>query len=481
MPKPSYEVMLKLVQRIKPLNAYSSVLCDSDDPGNSLNGNENKIVVAVKENFCTKGQRTSCASNMLKGFKSPYSATVVQKLMDSGAVIIGRTNLDEFGMGSGTIDSIFGPTKNIWRSGLKYRLRGKHKDYSHHIVDGFENDWFIAGGSSGGSAVAVASGTCFGALGSDTGGSARNPAAYCGVVGLKPTYGLLSRHGLIPLVNSMDAPSILTRNVDDNVTMLNIMAGPDIRDSTTVKDYKKEVKLPDQPSVKGMRVGIPKEFHCQGMSMEVVEAWTDVADMLADAGAIVEQISLPHTQYSIACYSILNPCEVASNFARYDGIEYGLRTDENISTEALYASNRSQGFNEVVRGRILAGNYFLLKSNYSEYFEKAMKVRRLIANEYRQVFKNYDVLLTPVTLSDAPLVSEFQKRDHREQSAIQDYCTQPVNMAGVPAVSVPVQLSSRSLPLSIQLIANHFEEEKMLSVAKWIEQQVDFPLLELEL
>ncbi|XP_069700875.1 glutamyl-tRNA(Gln) amidotransferase subunit A, mitochondrial [Periplaneta americana] len=421
------------------------------------------VPVAVKDNYCTLGVETTCSSVMLKDFNPSYNATMVQKLRDAGAVLLGKCNMDEFAMGSGTVDSIHGPCKNVWQPvGCR--------------------DWFIAGGSSGGSAVAVASGTVFAALGSDTGGSTRNPAAYCGVVGLKPTYGLLSRHGLIPLVNSMDVPGILTRTVDDAATILNVLAGHDSLDSTTISEDFPPVDLSEDIDMSKLKVGIPKEYHCPGMSAEVVEAWGEVTDILEQAGARVVQVSMPHTPASIACYSVLNQCEVASNMARYDGIEFGLRTAEDRSTDELYAASRSQGFNETVRGRILAGNYFLLQRNYAPYFVQALKVRRLIAQDFAKVWASgVDVLLTPTTLTDAPRHSEFVARDNREQCASQDYCTQPANMAGCPAITIPIKLSQRGLPLGLQLMSQNHREHQLLAAAKWIEQAVGFPRLELDM
>lgn len=272
----------------------------------------------------------------------------------------------------------------------------------------------------------------FRALGSDTGGSTRNPASYCGIVGLKPTYGLVSRHGLIPLVNSMDVPGILARNTDDCVSVLNAIAGPDAYDSTTIKLPFARFSLPtaDRLSVKNVKIGIPKEYHCDGMSSEMIETWMKVADALEDGGACVRSISLPNTASSIFVYSILNQCEVASNMARYDGIEFGHRADDVHSTEQLYAKTREEGFNGVVKNRILSGNYYLLRRNYEKYFEKALKVRRLISNDFRTAFSTIDIILTPTTLTDAPLYSDFVQNTNRDQCAVQDFCTQPANMAG---------------------------------------------------
>lgn len=494
-------IFVRLTREVAEIQAKEA---DSRYINGNIRGILDGIPVAVKDNYCTLNIETTCSSRMLETFRPQYNATVVQKLQDAGAILLGKCNMDEFAMGSGTVDSIHGPSKNIWQSGEKYTLiRNTEKsEESTERIQGYnaihdskmgcrnlhqlsslnsEGDWFIAGGSSGGSAVAVASGTVFAALGSDTGGSTRNPAAYCGVVGLKPSYGLLSRHGLIPLVNSMDVPGILTRTVDDAATLLNVLAGRDPLDSTTVKDDFITLDLSQNIDITKIRIGIPKEYHCPGMSVEVVELWSEVADILEQAGAEVIQVSMPYTPSSIACYSVLNQCEVASNMARYDGIEFGLRAAEDRSTEQLYAATRSEGFNEVVRGRILAGNHFLLQRNYSQYFVQALKVRRLIAQDFDKVWSSgIDVLLTPTTLTDAPRYSEFILRDNREQCASQDYCTQPANMAGCPAITIPIKLSEQGLPLSLQLMAQNYREGVLLAVAKWIENVVDFPCLKLE-
>lgn len=393
---------------------------------------------------------------MLQDFVPPYNATVYQRLEDAGAILVGKTNMDEFGMGSGSVDSIFGPTKNIWSKDI-------------------ENPT-IAGGSSGGSAIAVASGFCSAALGSDTGGSTRNPASYCGVIGFKPTYGLLSRHGLIPLVNSMDVPGILTRTVDDCVDIFNTIAGPDKFDSTTVKQPFRSMTIPGNAelNVKKLRIGIPREYSCEGLSQEVLEVWTKIADLLEESGAEIKELSMPYTSSSIFVYSILNQCEVSSNMSRYDGIEFGHRADDETSTENLYAKSRAEGFNSVVKNRILTGNYFLLRKNYENHFLKALKVRRLIADDFVKAFLSVDLLLTPTTLSDAPLLRDFTKNNNRDQCAVQDFCTQPANMAGIPALTIPIKLSSKNLPLSLQLMGPSFSEETIFRVAKFIENAVDF-------
>ncbi|XP_073323294.1 glutamyl-tRNA(Gln) amidotransferase subunit A, mitochondrial [Pagrus major] len=474
------ELCRKCLNRIKKtqhLNAYITVTEQSalkqaqeaetrllqGAPKGPLDG----IPFAVKDNFCTENVKTTCASRMLKDYTPPYNATVVQKLLDQGAVLMGKTNMDEFAMGAGSTDGAFGPVRNPWSYAAPYR------EQTGAVAD---SDWVVTGGSSGGSAAAVASFTSYLALGSDTGGSTRNPGALCGVVALKPTYGLLSRHGLIPLVNSMDVPGIMTRSVNDAAIVLDILQGFDIRDSTTVPAPSSLTELPEDFAAKNICVGIPKEYHAPGLSEETLVQWSRVADMFERAGARVVQVSLPHTQYSIVCYHVLCHAEVASNMARFDGLEYGHRSPVNSSTEAMYASTRHEGFNDVVRGRILSGNYFLLKKNYQHYFVKAQKVRRLIANDFKHVFSTgVDLLLTPTTLTDAACYSDFTQEDNRTRSAQEDVFTQPVNMAGLPSVSVPTALSKRGLPIGLQLIGPALQDKKLLSVAQWVEQRVGFP------
>ncbi|KAK6623831.1 hypothetical protein RUM44_010687 [Polyplax serrata] len=461
---------LKRANEIKDLNAYINLNSENveqieDSKRHFKNGNCRSplegIPIAVKDNFCVKNIPTTCGSKMLKNFVPKYTATVVEKLFNSGAILLGKTNMDEFAMGSGTTTSAFGPTKNIWGS--------KH---SNIFMQDDSDDWFLAGGSSGGSAIAVASGTCLGALGSDTGGSCRNPASYCGVVGLKPSYGLLSRHGLIPLVNSMDVPGILTLNVEDASILLGIMAGKDENDSTTLQnDLNLNLNF-SSSSVKGLKIGIPIEYNCEGLSDEIKSTWDDVAKILDGGGATIVPVSMPHTKYSIVCYSILNQCEVASNMARYDGVEYGLRCDKNSSE--MFTDSRSSGFNDIVRSRILGGNYFLL-SRSKRYYDQALKVRRLIFEDFQNIWdKGINILLTPTTLTDAPRYSEYKEKDEREQSVVQDYCTQPANLAGCPAISIPIELSKKGFPISLQLMAPNFMEKTLLESALYIENAVYF-------
>ncbi|XP_069743588.1 glutamyl-tRNA(Gln) amidotransferase subunit A, mitochondrial isoform X2 [Narcine bancroftii] len=443
---------LSLIRKTKILNAY----------------------ITVTEEQAVK-QAEDAEKRLQRGYVPPFNATVVQRLLDQGAILMGKTNLDEFAMGCGSTDGIFGPVRNPW---------GYSKQYREQLAEDCavdDSDWVVAGGSSGGSAVAVASMSCFASLGSDTGGSTRNPAAHCGIVGFKGSYGLLSRHGLIPLVNSMDVPGILTRCVDDVSTVFGLLAGHDPKDSTTVQDPFKPFELPDEIDVRNLCVGIPKEYHAPGLSCETLEIWTKGVNLFEDGGARVVEVSLPHTQYSNVCYHVLCTTEVSSNMARFDGLEYGHRSNVESSTEALYAATRHEGFNDVVRGRILAGNYFLLKENYDDYFVKAQKVRRLIANDFLKVFESgVDVLLTPTTLSDASSYMEFIKEDNRTRSAQEDIFTQGANLAGLPAIAVPAILSRRGLPLSLQFIGRAFHDKQLLTVAKWFEQQMKFPLLQLQ-
>ncbi|KZC05626.1 PREDICTED: glutamyl-tRNA(Gln) amidotransferase subunit A, mitochondrial [Dufourea novaeangliae] len=483
---------VKLTTFIKPLNAYITVTdetakkeaenSNSRQENHALLGKLDGIPIAVKDNYCTNDHLTTCASKMLSNFVPPYNATVYQRLKDAGAILIGKTNLDEFGMGSGTIDSYYGPTKNLWNSDILTKCYSNKISMEKHTEqNNDENSWHITGGSSGGSAVAVATGSCFAALGSDTGGSTRNPASYCGVIGLKPTYGLVSRYGLIPLVNSMDVPGILARNVDDVLLILNTIAGPDRADSTSSQKEYVPFNVSDSINISNVRIGIPKEYKVKNISSDVQECWDEVSLYLKEAGASISMVSMPHTSYSIACYSVLNRCDVASNLSCYDGMEYGLRADEWKSVHDLYRKTRTEGFGQVVKERILVGNYFLLEENYDEYYVKAMRMRRLISNDFDVVWNNnIDLLLTPTTLTEAPSYNEFVSLDNQTQCLVQDYCTQPANMAGIPAINVPIKLSKNGLPLSLQLMAPSFNEERLLTVAKWIEQRVKFPKLELK-
>ncbi|XP_022082153.1 glutamyl-tRNA(Gln) amidotransferase subunit A, mitochondrial-like [Acanthaster planci] len=493
-----YKQCMQRAKSLQQLNAFLTLTPalakkQAEESGERITQGKAKSVldgipVAAKDNFSTACMETTCASHMLAGYVPPYTATVVQGLLDEGAVLMGKTNMDEFAMGTGSVDSVHGPVQNVWRHPLLSSesshpavVRQEGSEVRLDSVDSENDGWFVAGGSSGGSAVAVASGMCFAALGSDTGGSVRLPASHCGVVGFKPTYGLCSRHGLIPLTNSLDVPGIFTKSVDDVAFVLGAMAGHDPLDSTTVMNPFQSFELPENISVEGLRVGIPQEFHPPSMEADAIQAWSKAADIFENAGAVVSKVSLPHIQLSLLCYSVLGPVEIASNMARYDGIEYGHRANGYQSTEELYAATRHEGFNDIVRGRILAGNYFLLKDNYEKYFLQAQKVRRLVVEDFCKSFESgIDVFLTPAAVGSAKSYQEFVMFDSRKRQEIEDCLLLAVNLAGIPAVTVPAALSSQSMPIGIQLIGPSFKEKELLTVAKWYEQQVEFPRAELE-
>jgi aspartyl-tRNA(Asn)/glutamyl-tRNA(Gln) amidotransferase subunit A len=477
---------LRRVEQIKDLNAFVTVrdeneiykdfeAANNESTRDNLNLSLRGVTVAVKDNFCVTNTKTTCGSKMLDNFVAPYTATVVQRSIRAGGLVVGKTNLDEFAMGSGTIDSYYGPCRNIWRSGIPYILVNQDNSPNYnHSTESLPDSWPVAGGSSGGTAVAVASGAATVGLGSDTGGSVRIPAAWCGIPSLKPSYGLLSRHGLIPLVNSLDVPGIMARNIEDIQLYFEVLRGKDENDSTSVV-YNCE----DDVDIDNIKLGVPVEYFCEGMTNESIQAVSDTCHLFSEYGISVDSVSLPNTDLAVPCYSVLNPCEVASNMARYDGVEFGLPGSDVSFSEAMAASSRSTGFNDVVRGRILAGNYFLLRRHYEEYFLQALKIRRMIQNDFTNAFKTVDYLITPVTLSDAPSYQDFMQQDNRTQTAKQDHCTQPVNLGGLPAVTIPVSLSSRALPLSVQLIGPYGSDRKLLKIAKWIESKVSFPKLEI--
>lgn len=426
----------------------------------------------------------TCASKMLHDYIAPYDATVSHKLIrESGAVMMGKTNMDEFAIGSGCMDSVFGPCFNPWQSGLRF---------SHH-ADGFPDqsskgspDRLVPGGSSGGSAVAVATGSVFAALGSDTGGSTRYPAALTGVVGFKPTYGLISRHGLVPLSHSLDTVGILTRCVEDAHLVFERLRGFDQMDSTSVNSdlppFNTDLDL------SSIRIGLADDYLVPGMSPEVVNLVNDMCNKLSNAGAKVEKVSLPHTKYATSCYTILNSVEIASNFACFDGTEYGYRVEgeavaggTRLSREQLYETNRSEGFGDPVKGRIHAGNYFLLKENYDKYVKPAHQMRRLILEDLMRVLKGrnecVDVILTPITRGTAHRCSDWITRDNRELAAQEDFCTQPANLSGLPAITIPCIIARNGLPLGLQLIASPLDDNLLLSVAMQVQKLVNFPSL----
>ncbi|HIM77016.1 MAG TPA: Asp-tRNA(Asn)/Glu-tRNA(Gln) amidotransferase subunit GatA [Rhodospirillales bacterium] len=409
------------------------------------------IPIAVKDLFCTDGVLTTAGSHILDGFKPPYESTVTTNLRDAGAVMLGKTNLDEFAMGSANVTSYYGPVKNPWK--------------------GNDGKDLVPGGSSGGSAAAVAARIALGATGTDTGGSIRQPASFSGIVGLKPTYGRCSRWGIVAFASSLDQAGPLTRSVADAAHMLGAMAGHDPKDSTSAP-----IPVPDfaaglDAGVKGLKVGIPKEYTLDGMPPEIEALWTQGMDWLKDQGCECVEVSLPHTKYALPAYYIVAPAEASSNLARYDGVRYGLSLDGD-SLDEMYEATRGEGFGDEVRRRVLIGTYVLSAGYYDAYYIKAQRVRTLIADDFRKVFEDVDVLLTPTAPSAAFAIGE--KMDDPVAMYLNDVFTVPASMAGLPAISVPAGLDANGLPLGLHLIAKPFDEETLLRVAQSLEDAAGF-------
>ena len=397
---------------------------------------------AIKDNICIKGQYATCASKMLKHFKSPYNATVIEKLMDVDYVSLGKTNMDEFAMGSSTENSAFQITHNPW--GLDY----------------------VPGGSSGGSAAAVAAGECVWSLGSDTGGSVRQPAAYCGVVGLKPTYGLISRYGLIAFASSLDQIGTFTNDVEDCAIVLNAVAGHDAKDSTSIPQAKKDYKQALVNDVKGMKIGIPEEFFGEGLDAECRKALDEAIETYKKLGAEIVPVSMPHVKYGIAAYYIIAPAEASSNLARYDGVGFGLRVEGKDIVD-MYIKTRSEGFGSEVQRRILLGTYVLSSGYYDAYYLRAMKVRTLIKHDYDEALKQCDVLLTPTAPDTAFKIG--QNSGNPLAMYLGDVCTVTLNLAGLPGLSIPCGYKN-GLPIGMQLIGKALDEETLLRAAYTFEQ-----------
>ncbi|MBP02636.1 MAG: Asp-tRNA(Asn)/Glu-tRNA(Gln) amidotransferase GatCAB subunit A [Rhodospirillaceae bacterium] len=410
------------------------------------------IPIGIKDLFCTKGVLTTAASHILDGFIPPYDSEVSANIMSAGAVMLGKTNLDEFAMGSSNETSYYGAVKNPWKS----------KENSDDLVPG---------GSSGGSAAAVAARMAMAALGTDTGGSIRQPASFCGIVGLKPTYGRCSRWGIIAFSSSLDQAGPMTQNVRDASVMLTVMAGHDKKDSTSVN-----MPVPDYESaltgnIKGLRVGIPSEYRLEGLDSEVSELWERGAKWLADAGAEIIDVTLPHTKYSLPCYYIIAPAEASSNLARYDGVRFGLRVDSD-SLDEMYSKTRETGFGAEVKRRIMIGTYALSAGYYDAYYLKAQKVRRLISQDFDNAFKDVDVILTPTTPTAAFPIGK--NNADPISMYLNDVFTVPASLSGIPGVSVPAGLSKSGLPLGLQILANRWDEETLLKVADVVEDSADF-------
>lgn len=406
------------------------------------------IPVALKDNICTEGIKTTCASKMLNNFVPPYDATVSKKLLADNAVIIGKLNMDEFAMGGSTENSHFKPTRNPW-------------DLDR-----------VPGGSSGGSAAAVAADLTGFALGSDTGGSIRQPASFCGVVGMKPTYGAVSRFGLVAFASSLDQIGPLTKDVTDCAIALNCITGYDPMDSTSAKveypDYTKALVN----NVKGMKIGIPKEYMGEGLSPEVRKAVFDAVEVLKKLGAQCEEFSLPLTEYAIPAYYLISSAEASSNLARYDGVKYGYRAQKYTDLLDLYKQSRSEGFGTEVKRRIMLGTYALSSGYYDAYYKKALQVRTLIKNGFDEAFVKYDVILGPTAPTTAYKLGE--KANNPLEMYLGDIYTVSVNIAGLPGLVVPCGFDSNGLPIGLQLIGKAFDESTLLKVGFTFEQNTDY-------
>jgi aspartyl-tRNA(Asn)/glutamyl-tRNA(Gln) amidotransferase subunit A len=405
------------------------------------------IPIALKDLLCTKGVTTTCASHILHNYVPPYDATVVEKLRDAGAVFTGKTNMDEFAMGSSTETSYFGITKNPW-------------DLER-----------IPGGSSGGSAAAVVADECIAAIGSDTGGSIRQPAALCGVVGMKPTYGRVSRYGLVAFASSLDQIGPFTKDVEDCAIMMNILAGYDPRESTSVPvdvpDYRQFLSR----GIGGWKVGIPKEYFIEGIDAEVRDAIQQTIKVIEGMGAKCIEVSLPHTEYCLAVYYIIAPAEASSNLARYDGVKYGFRSLDGRDLMEMYKKSRSAGFGAEVKRRIMLGTYVLSSGYYDAYYKKASQVRALIKQDFDEAFKQCDVLLTPTTPTPAFKIGE--KTDDPLQMYLSDIFTISTNLACIPGMVVPCGFTRAGLPVGVQFLAGHFEEGKLIQIAAAYEKNAN--------
>ncbi|MCF6186643.1 MAG: Asp-tRNA(Asn)/Glu-tRNA(Gln) amidotransferase subunit GatA [Desulfobulbaceae bacterium] len=403
------------------------------------------IPVAVKDVLCTQNMPTTCGSKILEGFIPPYDATVIEKLHDAGAIILGKLAMDEFAMGSTNENCAFQVPENPWKAG------------------------YVTGGSSGGSAAAVAADLCFASLGSDTGGSIRQPASLCGVVGLKPTYGRVSRYGLVAFASSLDQVGPLTKDVSDCALIMNVIAGHDGRDSTSIRREVPYFAGALTDGLQGVRIGVPREYFGEGMDPEVEKAVRGGIEMLREAGAQIIDVSLPHTEYCVAVYYLIAPAEASSNLARFDGVRFGYRDMESDSLIDMYRQTRSQGFGDEVKRRILIGTYALSAGYYDAYYKKASQVRTLIKDDFSAAFTECDLVVSPVTPTPAWKIGE--NADDPLALYLSDILTISANLAGIPGLSVPCGFSSDGLPIGMQMQAAHFNEEILLKAAWNLEQR----------
>ncbi len=444
------QAFVKRVQYVDPkVKAY--IHFDSgrlrSQKNESSKGPLSGIPIAVKDNIVTQNWETTCASKILRGFVPPYDATVIRKLREAGAIIFGKCNMDEFAFGSSCETSSFGPTHNPW------------------------NFDYVPGGSSGGSAAAVASGTAIAALGSDTGGSIRQPASFCGVVGLKPTYGRVSRYGLIAFGSSLDQIGPITKTVEDSALLLNVLAGHDDRDSTSA-----DVPVPDYTtflgkSVKGLRIGLPKEYFVKGLDPQVERAVKQAVKIFQDLGATCTEVSLPHMKYAIAVYYVVAVAEASSNLGRFDGVQYGLR-HESSNLREMYFETRDQGFGDEAKRRILLGTFVLSAGYYDAYYLKGLKVRTLIKQDFNRAFQNVDLLVGPT--APTPPFKIGEKMNDPLAMYLSDIYTISANLAGVPAMSIPCGFSADGLPVGVQLTAKPFDESTIFRAASAYEQATEW-------
>ncbi len=450
------EILASYQNRIneKEKDVQAFVTITSEEAKQKLKDVENNtsklagIPIGIKDNICTKGVKTTCASKMLENFIAPYDATVAEKINTEGMVSLGKLNMDEFAMGGSTEHSYFKKTKNPWNLNK------------------------VPGGSSGGSAAAVAAGMVPWALGSDTGGSIRQPASFCGIVGLKPTYGLVSRYGLVAFASSLDQIGTLTKDVEDSALLLNVIAGHDEKDSTSADREKEDYTKALKNDVKGLKIGVPKEYFGEGINPEVKESIKRVIEKYKELGAIVEECSLDVADYALATYYIIACAEASSNLGRFDGIRYGYRTKNYENLRDIYRNSRSEGFGAEVKRRIILGTYVLSSGYYDAYYKKAQQVRTLVKNEFERNFKKYDVILTPTSPTVAFDIGS--KINDPLEMYLADLCTVPVNIAGLPGISVPCGLNSEGMPIGFQLIGKPFAEDTILNAAYTYEQNTDF-------
>ena len=415
------------------------------------------IPIGVKDLFCTSGVRTTAGSNMLSNFVPQYESTVTEQLWRDGAIMLGKCNMDEFAMGSANTTSYFGYVENPWTTRAKFEKK------------------LVPGGSSGGSAAAVSGRVAVAATGSDTGGSIRQPASFCGIVGLKPTYGRCSRWGMVAFASSLDQAGPLTRTVQDAAILLKSMAGHDPKDSTSANVSVPNFELALNGDIRGLRVGVPREYKREETPSEIENLWQKGIDILEQAGAVIIDVSLPHTKYALPTYYIIAPAEASSNLARYDGVRYGLRA-EQAELQDMYQRTRDEGFGDEVKRRILIGTYVLSAGYYDAYYLKAQRVRALIKQDFDSVFDNVDVLLTPTAPSEAFAIGEND--DDPIKMYLNDIFTVPSSLAGLPAISIPGSLSDTGLPLGLQVVGKMFDEESVLKVGDVLETGVGFTLQE---